>query len=371
MIERILQKDINQRLKSGKAIVVIGPRQVGKTTLIKKILDKKDYLFFSGDELESHAKLSNLSIEKLKYVIGNYKIIFVDEAQRIKNIGLTLKMVTDHYKEVMLIVGGSSAFEIKDSINEPLTGRKWEYELFPISWFELEKTYGFIKSEQQLEYRLLYGNYPEVINNPGDEKRVLQMLINSYLFKDVLSLYGIRKPDVMIHLVRALALQIGSEVSFNELSQILETDKKTISNYIHILEKGYIIFRLSSFSRNIRNEIKFNQKVYFYDTGIRNAILGNFTFLNSRNDLGELWENFLISERLKKNKYEFSFANSYFWRNVSKQEIHYVEEVDGKITGYEIKWRPNSKTRIPKIFKERYDAEVEIIHRENFRDFLM
>ncbi len=187
----------------------------------------------------------------------------------------------------------------------------------------------------------------------------------------MLSLYGIRKSDAMVHLVRALALQVGSEVSLNELSELLEIDKKTINNYINILEKAYIIFRLGSFSRNIRNEIKFNQKIYFYDTGVRNAVLGNFTSLNNRNDLGGLWENFLISERLKKNKYEFSFANSYFWRNINKQEIDYIEELDGKITGYEIKWNPKSRIRLPKIFKERYGADIKIIHRENFREFLI
>ncbi|MEO7119884.1 MAG: ATP-binding protein [Ginsengibacter sp.] len=371
MIERIIQSKIQAKIGSGKAIIILGPRQVGKTTLIKNILKKKAYLFLDGDDPTVRNLLTNPNTEQLKSIIGNNKIVFIDEAQRIENIGITLKIITDQFKSVQLIVSGSSAFEINNKLNEPLTGRKWEYQLFPISWKELENNIGFVKAEQQLELRIIYGMYPEVINNLGDEAEVLKQLTNSYLYKDILAFSGIRKPEILEKLLQALALQIGSEVSYNELSQLLGIDKNTASNYIDILEKAFVIFKLKSFSRNLRNEIKTNQKIYFYDTGIRNMVIGNLNALDLRPDKGALWENFLIVERMKKNNYEGSLAKSFFWRTVQQQEIDYVEEKAGKITGHEIKWSSKAKVKIPGLFKETYSTKVEVLTRENFRTFLM
>lgn len=370
MIERILKSKILQKLNTGKAIVLIGPRQVGKTTLINSVLENKEHLFLDGDDPTVRNLLTNPNTEQLKSIIGNYKIVFIDEAQRIENIGITLKIITDQFKEVQLLVSGSSAFELNNQTNEPLTGRKWEYKLFPISWEELENNIGYIKSEQQVELRILHGMYPEVINNQGDEIEVLKELTNSYLYKDILAYSGIRKPQLLEKLLRALALQIGSEVSYNELAQLIGVDKNTVSNYIDVLEKGYIVFRLPSFSRNLRNEIKTNQKIFFYDTGVRNMIIGNFNLLDSRNDKGVLWENFLISERIKKINYDNTLANSYFWRTKQQQEIDYVEEISGVLTGYEFKWNPKSKVKIPKSFGEAYNSKVDIINRSNFREFI-
>ena len=371
MIERIIQHKIQAKISSGKAIIILGPRQVGKTTLIKNILDRKDYLFLDGDDPTVRNLLTNPNTEQLKSIIGNNKIVFIDEAQRIENIGITLKIITDQFKSVQLIVSGSSAFEINNKINEPLTGRKWEYELFPISWKELEDNIGFVKAEQQLELRVIYGMYPEVINSIGDEEQVLKQLADSYLYKDILAFSGIRKPEILEKLLQALALQIGSEVSYNELSQLIGIDKNTVGNYIDILEKAFVIFKLKSFSRNLRNEIKTNQKIYFYDTGVRNMVIGNLNPLNLRPDKGVLWENFLIIERLKKNNYDSSVVKPFFWRTVQQQEIDYVEEKAGKIYGYEIKWNPKVKVKIPGLFKETYSPEVKVLTRENFRTFLM
>lgn len=288
MISRYLTPKLESRLGSGKAIIIVGPRQVGKTTLIKNLLEKKTHLFLDGDDPTVRILLTNPNTEQLKNIIGKHKLVFIDEAQRIENIGITLKIMTDQFKEVQLIVSGSSAFELNNQLNEPLTGRKWEYQLFPISWKELEDTIGFVKSTQQLELRIIYGMYPDVINRAGDEKEVLKQLADSYLYKDILAFGGIRKPEILEKLLQALALQIGNEVSYNELSQLLGIDKNTVSTYIDILEKAFVIFKLKSFSRNLRNEIKTNQKIYFYDTGIRNMVIGNFNALELRQDKGAL-----------------------------------------------------------------------------------
>ena len=370
MIKRALEEQINNRFGKGKAILLIGPRQVGKTTLFNKLLEDKEHLFLNGDDPTVRKLLTNPNIEQLKNIIGSYKIVFIDEAQRIDNIGLTLKLITDQLKSIQLLVSGSSAFELNNQTQEPLTGRKWEYQLFPISWNEFENNVGYLKAQQQLELRIVYGMYPDVINNFGDEKDILKQLTDSYLYKDILSYGGIRKPEILEKLLRALAFQIGSEVSYNELAQLLGIDKKTISNYIDLLCQSYVIFKLPSFSKNLRNEIKTNQKIYFYDTGVRNMIIGDLNPLEVRQDKGNLWENFLIAERLKYNAYNGSLAKGYFWRTVQQQEIDYVEEEARKVAGFEIKWNPKSKVKIPKTFVETYKTEVKVITNENFREFI-
>ncbi len=371
MYSRYLREKIERRLGSGKAIVVIGPRQVGKTTLIESILETKDYLLLNGDDPKTRSLLTEPNTEQIRAILGKYKFVFIDEAQRIEGIGLTMKIITDTFKDVQLFVSGSSSFDLGNKINEPLTGRKWEYKLFPISWEEFENHHGYLNSEQQLENRLLYGFYPDVLNNVGDEISILRNLVNSYLYKDILSYSDIRKPEVLEKLVQALALQLGSEVNYSELAQTVKVDKNTISKYIDILQKGYIIFKLSSFSRNVRNEIKTNKKIYFYDNGVRNMVIGNFNPLDLRTDKGALWENFLISERMKQIEYKQSLARTYFWRTKQQQEVDFVEENSGKIIGYKFKWNKKKTTRLPKTFIESYNAESNVIDRDNFREFVI
>ena len=356
---------------SGKAIIVIGPRQVGKTTLIESILNHKDYLLLNGDDPKTRTLLSEPNTEQIRAILGNFKTVFIDEAQRMEGIGLTMKIIADRFKDVQLLASGSSSFDLTNKINEPLTGRKWEYQLFPISFEEYENHHGFLYAEQQLENRLLYGLYPDVLNNNGNEINVLRNLVNSYLYKDILSYSDIRKPEILDKLVQALALQVGSEVNNSELAQMLNVDKNTISNYIDILQKGYVIFKLGSFSRNVRNEIKTSKKIYFYDNGIRNMVIGNFDPINLRADKGALWENFLISERLKQIGYKQSLARTYFWRTSQQQEVDYVEDNGGVITGFEFKWTKKKKSRLPKTFTEAYNADSKVIDRENFRDFII
>ncbi len=369
MIQRFIENTIREKINSGKAIVLVGARQVGKTTLIKSVLSEINYLFLDADDPTVRSLLTSPNTEELKTLIGDYKYIFLDEAQRIPEIGITLKIITDQFKDVQLFVSGSSSFDLGNVLNEPLTGRKWEYELFPVSWDEYEKNIGYLKSVQQLENRLLYGLYPEVINNQGNEREILKNLVNSYLYRDILAFSDIRRPEVLEKLLQALALQMGSEVNYNELAQIAGINKVTVQKYIEILEKGYIVFRLNSFSGNQRNEIKKNRKIYFYDNGIRNMIIGNFTPLDLRPDKGALWENFLISERLKQNTYKQTFSKMYFWRTKQQQEVDFVEEQNGIISGYEIKWA-NKKILFPTTFTKNYNAQCSVIDKSNFRNFV-
>lgn len=371
MYSRYIIDKIKKRIGSGKAIILMGPRQVGKTTLIETILNKSDYLLLNGDDPKTKTILTQPNTEEIRSIIGKNKIVFIDEAQRIEGIGLTMKIITDRFKDVQLFASGSSSFDLSNKINEPLTGRKWEYQLFPISWEEYETHHGYLFSEQQLENRLLYGFYPDVLNNSSDEISVLRNLVNSYLYKDILSYSDIRKPEILEKLVQALALQVGNEVNYSELAQIVNVDKNTISKYIDILQKGYIVFKLGSFSRNLRNEIKTNKKVYFYDNGIRNMVIGNFNPINLRTDKGVLWENFLISERVKQIEYKQSLAHIYFWRTKQQQEVDFVEEYNGKIYGYEFKWNKKNMIKLPKTFTETYNAISTVIDKSNFREFVI
>lgn len=259
---------------------------------------------------------------------------------------------------------------MSNEINEPLTGRKWEYTLYPISWNELQDHFGYLKSLQQTEQHIIFGMYPDVINNPGDEKQILRQLSGSYLYKDLLAYKGIRRPELLEKLLRALALQLGSEVSYNELSNLLQVDKATISSYIQLLEKTFVVFRLQAFSRNLRNEIKTSRKIFFFDNGIRNAIISNFNPIGLRQDIGALWENFLISERMKYLHYNQISANTFFWRTKQQQEIDYIEERGGKIYAYEFKWRSTKKIKIPASFAQNYQPEFQVINQDNFQDFL-
>jgi len=373
MIERKLKRQLEQHWNSGKVLIVLGPRQVGKTTLLEELCSREgDFLFLNGDDIVTQQTLENIGEIQLKQLIGKYQTIFIDEAQRIHNIGLILKIIHDRIKGVRVVVSGSSALELSSTINEPLTGRKWEYQLYPICWSELVNHFGYLATKQQFELRLIYGMYPEVINNLGNEEGVLKQLASSYLYKDLLNYNGIRKPEVLSKLLIALALQVGSEVSYNELANLLRIDRATIEQYIGLLEQAFVIFRLNPFSRNIRNEISSSRKIYFYDNGIRNALIGNFNPLSMRNDIGALWENFLISERIKANHYNESNARSYFWRTHAQQEIDYIEEFGGQIYAYEFKWNPKAKAKFPATFIETYQPlEKKVISNDNFNNFLL
>ncbi len=373
MIERLLKKEIENRWHTSKAIIVMGPRQVGKTTLLRQICDEKgDYLFLNADEVEVIAQLEQANELRLRQIFGQKKVVFIDEAQRVKNIGLTLKIITDQIPEVRLLVSGSSALDLASTINEPLTGRKWEFKMFPISWGELVEKVGVLDARKQLEQRLIFGMYPDVLNSAGDEREVLGQLSGSYLYRDVLQYGNIRKPEILEKLLTALALQLGSEVSFNELSQLLQIDRFTVEQYIGLLEKAFIIFKLPPLSRNLRNEINTTRKVYFIDNGIRNAIIADFKPLSLRTDTGALWENFLISERFKRNEYERRWAKPYFWRTYQQQEIDYVEEVDGDFSAWEMKWKAKKNVKFPTAFMDAYTPkQTQIIHQDNFEDFLL
>lgn len=370
MIRRITYETLLSKFNKGKAIVLLGPRQVGKTTLIKACLEQREYLFLNGDDPEIRDLLEPAGVSKLTAIIGKQTIVFIDEAQRIKNIGLIAKMITDHFSNVQLILSGSSALEISNTTQEPLTGRKYEYELFPISWEEFEDHVGYVEASAQLEERLIYGMYPDVLNHRSEAREILKQLASSYLYKDVLSLTGIKKPELLDKLLKALALQLGNEVSYNELSNLLQIDKVTVAKYIDLLEKAFIVFRLTSFSRNQRNEIKNNRKIYFYDNGIRNMIINNLNPIELRMDKGALWENFLIAERIKLQHYHQVYSNNYFWRTVQKQEIDFIEEANGKLTAFEFKWKSKPSSKIPISFIREYNANGHIIDVENFRTFV-
>jgi len=373
MISRELEKQLVQHFFRGKIIMLSGARQVGKTTLIEMLLQKRKekVLYLNADETDVRELLTDTTSTSLKSIVGNHKIIFIDEAQRVKNIGITLKLFADQIKDVQVIVTGSSSFDLANEMNEPLTGRKYEFMLFPLSFSEMVEHHGQLEEKRLLEHRLIYGYYPEIVTKPGEEKELLKLLANSYLYRDLLTLEQIKKPVLLEKILRALALQLGSEVSYNEVAQLVNADQETVEKYIDLLEKSFVLFRLPAFSHNVRNEIKKGKKIYFYDNGIRNAIIGNFNLLISRNDTGALWENFLISERMKYLYYHNINVKRYFWRTVQQQEIDYIEEQERKLSAYEFKWNKKARAKFPKTFIRAYpDSETHLVTQGNFENFL-
>lgn len=372
MITRFLQKSIEAKMFKGKVITLLGARQTGKTTLLKLIA--KNYskmVWLNADEYDIQEKFKNPTSTGLKALIGSAELVVIDEAQKISGIGLALKLLVDNYPEVQLIATGSSAFELSNKLNEPLTGRKFEFQLYPITTTELNLHHTELIENRMLQHRLVYGYYPDVINNEGNEIEILKLLADSYLFRDILMLENIKKPEKLIKLIKALAFQVGNEVSYNEIGNLIRLDSKTVESYIQILEKSFVIYKLSSFSRNQRNELKNGKKIYFYDNGIRNALISNFQLAEGRQDIGALWENYLISERIKQNEYLKRYANSYFWRTKDGLEIDYVEEVNGVLTAYEFKWNVHKKHRITSVFSKTYGiAEVKVITPENYMEFV-
>ena len=373
MIERFLYKTIEGKLFKGKVIILTGARQVGKTTLLKHIFrEKDDVLWLNGDEMQVQNLFNNASADRLLSEFGNSKIVILDEAQRIKDIGLRLKLIADSDSDIQVIATGSSAFELANKVNEPLTGRKWEYQMFPLSFGEMVAHHGKLKEMRMLPRRIVYGYYPEVVMNDGNEVEILKLLTDAYLYKDILSWENIKHPDKLQTLLRALAYQVGSQVSFNELSQMCSLDNKTVERYIVLLEQCYIIFRLPSFSRNLRHELKTSRKIYFYDNGIRNALIADYNAPETRQDIGALWENFVIAERMKSNEYYRRWVNRYFWRTKQQQEVDYLEEGGGKLHAYEMKWNPRAKAGLTKTFTDAYpDTEFQVITPDNISDFLL
>lgn len=375
-ITRTLSKQIGSNLFKGRAIMLYGPRQAGKTTLLKNLISKYDKktIWLNADNPDVREELTNVTLAKWRKIVGKKKVVVIDEAQRVNNIGLSLKIALDEIKDIQIIATGSSSFELMSEITEPLTGRKYEYKLLPFSFSELVDNSDYITEKQSIESRLLFGSYPSVITNPGEEQLILSELTNSYLFKDIFAIDGIKKASVFDKLVKALALQIGSEVSYTELASLVSIDRKTVEKYIDLLEKCFVVFSLPAFSGNMRNEIKKGRKIYFYDLGIRNSIIGNFTSLSARQDVGNMWENYLISERIKKNLNKPFPSNSYFWRIIGKQntEIDYIENSPNKLCAWEIKWNRASKAKIPLAFKNAYsEAETQILTPSNYDEFLL
>lgn len=374
MIRRQLAQNITSGFFKGKALLLFGPRQVGKSTLIETLLNEQElpWAYFSGDEADVREQFSNTTSTRLKLLAGNRSIVFIDEAQRIPDIGLTLKLFTDQLKDIQVIATGSSAFDLSGKVNEPLTGRKYEFMLFPLSFTEMVDHHGLIEEKRMIEHRMIYGYYPEIVSKPSEEKELLKLLASSYLYKDLLLLEQIKKPVLLEKLLKALALQVGSEVNYNELAQTVGADKATIEKYIDLLEKSFVVFRLPALNRNVRNEIKKGKKVYFCDCGIRNAVIGNFSPLINRTDTGALWENYCIAERIKALTYAGKDFKHYFWRTTQQQEIDLIEEQADKMMAVEFKWNANSRVRFPQTFSDNYsNTELKEISPANIETFLL
>jgi hypothetical protein len=372
-IKRHTQAGIVERFSLGKVVVVYGPRQAGKTTLVQKILEGRDsFLYLNGDEADVRELLSNTTSTRLKALLGKNRIVFIDEAQRVENIGITLELTIDQIKDVQVVATGSSSFDLANNIREPLSGRKYQFILLPLSFGEMVAHHGLLDERRLLEHRLIYGYYPEIVSKPGMEEEHLKLLAESYLYKDLLGLEKINKPALLEKIVKALALQVGNEVSFAEMGRLVGADSQTVEKYIDLLEKAFVVFVLPSYSKNLRNEIRKGKKIYFYDNGIRNAVINNFSRPNQRTDIGALWENYLVSERVKLRAMTGESCDSFFWRSTQQQEIDFIEESGKGLFAWEFKWNPAKKVRIPKTFVRAYPQCVtDIVTPSNFEDFLL
>ncbi len=373
MIERKIAKQFEERLFKGKAILIYGARQTGKTTLVNELLNHRSekVLRLNGDDPADKLQLRDFSSDKLRALTAGYDILFIDEAQKFDDIGNIIKLIIDGIKNVQVIATGSSSFELLGKTSESLTGRKFELQIFPLSFSELTAHHGLLKELKELEQRLIFGSYPEVITTSESRRDVVGSLAGSYLYKDILMVDRIRNSALVEDITKALALQLGSEVSPTELSRLVGADRGTVERYIRILEEAFIIFRLRGFSRNVRTEIRKGRKYYFWDNGIRNALIGNFNPLAARSDIGALWENYIISERMKSLKARRENVFTYFWRTTQQQEIDLIEERQGKFTAIELKYNPKQRAVISKTFIDSYDvSETLVVNRENYHEFL-
>lgn len=371
IIKRTIQAHIEKALFKGKVIILYGARQVGKTTLAKEILNKypEDSVYLNCDEPDVRAALTGKTSTYMKSFLGDKRFVILDEAQRVANIGLSLKLLCDAYPDMQVLATGSSSFELSDKVSEPLTGRKAEFLLYPFSLQELRTAYTALDIDRLLDRRMVYGMYPEIALKAGPVDEALKSLARSYSYKDVLKYHNIKNHETLEKLLQALALQIGSEVSYNELAGLLGIDKNTVSSYIQILEKAFIIFRVGPFSRNLRNELKKLRKIYFYDTGLRNALINNLNPPDLRADTGGLWENFMITERKKFLANNGRDVQGYFWRTQQMQEVDYIEASGEKLAAFEIKWK-RSRPNPPRAFADAYpDALYNCVNRDNYRFF--
>ncbi len=372
-LPRLIQPQIEKRLFKGKVVIIYGARQVGKTMLVKKIFDKYNgaKIYLNCELLSVQQGLAVPEAEKLKSYLGNNKLVILDEAQKITNIGLILKILIDTYPDIQIIATGSSSFDLANKINEPLTGRTWTFTLYPFSISEIKQQNSRFEIEAKLENILRFGFYPEVFFLPEDDARSrLDEISSNYLYKDILSFEGIKKSSIVVNLLQLLALQLGNEVSYSEIAKQLGVSRLTIQKYLDLLEQSFVIFTLRSFSRNLRKEISKSVKIYFYDLGIRNSLIQSFNRIKIRSDLGALWENFCVLERKKRNSNNNIFANYYFWRTYDQKEIDYIEERDGKLFAFEFKWNAGKK-KIPQEFLNVYNnSEFEIIDKENYWEFV-
>lgn len=372
IVQRIAQSSIQRWLYKGKVLVVTGARQVGKTTMLKSMFtdENNEILWLNADETRVRTRLSELDVLSLQNIIGRYKIVIIDEVQRIQNAGLLLKILVDNFKEVQFIATGSSALDISEQIFEPLTGRYLLFHLFPFTLAEVYPHKSVFEIENSLSFHLVYGNYPDIYKNQNDAETLLTNLSNQYLYKDVLVWKDIRKPQLLDKLLKLIAFQIGSEVSMHELATQLKVSSETIETYIDLLEKSFVIFRLTAYSTNPRKEVTKMNKIYFWDNGIRNAVIGNYDAITIRQDVGQLWENFVISERMKMITWLAPHRKSYFWRNYNQNEVDYVELEDSLVTAYEIKWNTFKNHRVTKAFTNAYpDANTKIITPFSFDEF--
>lgn len=351
----------------------MGARQVGKTSLLKELFhNNESVLWLNADEKDARDLFESLSATRFEAYISGKSILVIDEALRISDIGLKIKVLHDALPELQIVATGSSSFELANKVNEPLTGRKWEFKLFPLSFFEMVKHHGLLNEQRLLPHRMVFGYYPDVATRQGEEVEVLKLLSDSYLYKDILMCDQIQKPDKLLKLLQALALQIGSQVSYNELGQLCGLDSKTVDKYIQLLEQTYVIFRLPSFHRNLRNELKQSKKIYFFDNGIRNAIINNYNHIESRTDVGLLWENFIVSERIKHLNHNKIYSNYWFWRTKEQNEIDWIEERNGQLYAYEFKWNTKQKSKVPKSFLNAYpESQFKVIHPENLIEFIL
>lgn len=371
---RDISKNIIKKIQSNKVVIVFGARRVGKTVLVKELLEtiNEPVLSLNGEDINVHDKLAIRSVENYKQLLGSYKFLYIDEAQKIPEIGLKLKLMIDEIKDLKIIISGSSSFDIHKDAGEPLTGRKYSFNLFALSENEYNQIENKIVKIDKLRERLIFGNYPELLQIPDHADKIdyLNEMVSSYLLKDILIYENIKNSQKIFNLLRLIAFQIGGEVSLQELGKQLGISKNTVEKYLDLLSKVFILHKVEGFSRNLRKEITKNSRWYFLDNGIRNAVIANFNPIESRNDIGALWENYMISERLKYQEYNRLSSNNYFWRTYEQQEIDWVEERDGSLFGYEFKWK-ESKVKIPTQWKKAYpDASFEVINKDNFEKWL-
>jgi len=377
IIERAIKQNILKNLSTNKVILLLGARRVGKTFFLEQLKKNEissPVLEFNGEDLSTVEVLKIRTVENYKKLIGDYSIIFIDEAQKVPDIGQILKLMIDNIKGLTIIVTGSSVFDLTNKLGEPLTGRSITYKLHPFSQFEFSAEENLIQTRARIDERLIYGSYPELMkyNSYSEKASYLKELVNSYLLKDILAYDGIRNSSKIISLLRLVAFQLGKEVSMEELGKQLGISRNTVERYLDLLSKVFVIYQLSGFSRNLRKEITKTSKWYFYDNGVRNTLIANLNPLNLRNDLGELWENYLLSERIKYQEHTRMLVNNYFWRTYQQQEIDWVEEREGKLFAYEIKWSPNLRFKIPSAWKDAYpDSEFHLINPENYLDWIM